>query len=115
VYRSGNRELAKSLFYKSCLYGTRSLILLRQGKFPIGYPEIFEASKKLELGEFAELVQAALEIRMGKREYDEMWLYKNIKYLNSFVEPQLMKEFSVKGNVMLLPSNLKNVVNLGKE
>lgn len=90
--RNGNAELAKKLFYKSCLYGTRILVFLHHWTFPIGYQPIFEASKTLELWEFGDLVSRAFEIRMGKTLDEQDWyIYKNIKYLSIFVEPQIIQ------------------------
>lgn len=44
-YRNGDKYTASYEFYKSCLYGTRNLEILKLKKFPISFSEIYELTK----------------------------------------------------------------------
>ena len=88
AHRDGSNATANLLFYKSCLFGTRALIMEKTGSVPATYDEIVAASANLDLGEYAELVQAAYGARQSGN-YDSAMLFKNISYLNQLVVPAL--------------------------
>ncbi|MEM2089770.1 MAG: hypothetical protein QXL88_01615 [Candidatus Pacearchaeota archaeon] len=46
-HRNGDKITASTEFYKSCLFGTRTLIILKLRVFPLTYNEILKNSKKL--------------------------------------------------------------------
>jgi len=92
-HRNGDKKTASLEFYKSCLFATRDLEMLKLGTFPLTYDEIFRISKKINLGEYGGLVEKAFSIRKGKDEYKEGELFENISYLNDFIEPLLLKFF----------------------
>jgi len=100
AHRGGSAQTANLLFYKSCLFGTRALIIEKTGKIPATYDEILKESENLELGEYADLVKAAYESRQTGS-YDPELLFKNISYINQFVMPILRKRLE-KGNTTLV-------------
>ena len=101
-HRNGDKITASTEFYKSCLFATRTLIILKLRVFPLTYDEILENSKKLDLGEYKELVEKAYKIRNGKNEYEDKDLFQNISYLNEFIEPLLLESFEKSGNLTLI-------------
>ena len=90
--REGNSKIATSIFSKSCLFGTRDLIILKLKKFPVSYDEIYKLSKKLNLGEYKKVVENAYKIRRGKKAQKNN-LFKNISYLNQFVEKEIITSY----------------------
>lgn len=101
-YRNGDKKTASYEFYKSCLYGTRNLEILKLKKFLLSFTEIYKLSKKLNLGEYNLLVSVAYKVREGKKRVKEEDIFKNISYLNEFIEPQLIKYFNKNGNKTLI-------------
>jgi len=100
-WRDGDKKVAKRLFIKSCLFSTRCLVVLKKKKFPLTYEEIVEEAKNLSLNEFKNLIKTAYKVRGGQR-INQLDIYKNITYLNSFLLPQLKEEVGKRGNVVLL-------------
>lgn len=100
-YRNEDKISASLEFYKSCLFATRALVMLKLGLFPLTYDEILEDSKKLDLEEYAELVEKAYNVRKGAP-YEENDLFLNITYLNEFIEPALLKAFEMDGNKVVV-------------
>lgn len=101
-YRNSDSKTASMEFYKSCLFGTRSLVILKLKIFALTYKEIYEFSKKLKLGEYELLVLVAYKSRQGKIKYSEKDMFQNISYLNKFIEPQLIRYFNKYGNKILI-------------
>jgi predicted nucleotidyltransferase len=101
-HRNGDKKTASIEFYKSCLFATRTLIILKSRVFPLTYDEILQNSKKLDLGEYRELVEKAYRIRNDKTEYEEKDLFQNISYLNEFIEPLILEYFEKNGNKLLI-------------
>ena len=100
VHRDGSTQTANLLFYKSCLFGTRALIIEKTGKVPATYDQILKESENLELGEYTGLVQAAYESRQTGS-YDPQLLFKNISYINQLVMP-ILRDRMEKGNTTLV-------------
>jgi len=100
--RNWDIETAKSLFYKSCLFTTRNLIIGLQQEFPLWYQKIKESSKALNLWEFTYLVDLAYNVRNKKTAYQQKDLYKNIKYLNTFIESKIMELYRERGDIILI-------------
>lgn len=96
--------IAAMLFSKSCLFGTRSLIAARTGKFVTDYADIVEESKALDLGKYHTLVDAAFETRLKGTYHDEM-LFLNISYLNQLVVPSLRVRISLADSGSVLFEN----------
>ena len=101
-HRNKDFKTASLEFYKSCLFGTRSLLILKKRKFALTYDEIFSLSKEINLDIYAALVKIAYQCRLGKTKYAETDLFKNISYLNKFIEPELMKYFKLHGNKIVI-------------
>lgn len=101
-YRNGDKKTGAYEFYKSCLYGTRNLEILKLRKFPLSFTEIYELSKKLGLKEYNSLVLNAYKLRQSKTKFEEKNIFKNISYLNDFMEPQLIEYFNKNGNKVLI-------------
>jgi len=101
-YRNGDIKTGAYEFYKSCLYGTRDLEILKLRKFPLSFTEIYKLSKKLDLKEYNSLVLNAYKLRQSKTKFEEKNIFKNITYLNEFMEPQLINYFNKKGNKILI-------------
>lgn len=64
--REGHDSLARDLFVKSALLGTRALILAEGLKFPKNYPEIVEIATPLLDTESQAILGRALEVRTTK-------------------------------------------------
>jgi len=101
-HRNDDPKTTSLEFYKSCLFGTRSLVLLKKRKFALTYDEIFLLSKEINLDIYADLVRSAYQCRLGKAKYAEIDLFKNISYLNKFIEPELVKYFKKYGNKIII-------------
>ncbi len=101
-YRNGDKMTGAYEFYKSCLYGTRNLIILKLKKFPLSFDEIYQLSKKLNLKEYSSLVLNASRLRQSKTKFEEANIFKNISYLNDFMEPQLIEYFNKNGDKILI-------------
>lgn len=101
-HRNKDFKTASLEFYKSCLFGTRSLLILKKRKFALSYDEIFSLSKELNLDVYSNLVKTAYNCRVGKAQYSEIDIFQNISYLNKFIEPELMKYFEKNGNKALI-------------
>lgn len=101
-FRNGDKFTASYEFYKSCLYGTRCLEILKLRKFPKNYNEIEKFSKRLSLGEHKPLITAAINIRNRKKKLEEKVIFQNISYLNELIEQEIIKYFSKHGNRILI-------------
>ncbi|MFH1325159.1 MAG: nucleotidyltransferase domain-containing protein [archaeon] len=101
-HRNGDKISASLEFYKSCLFSTRDLEILKFRTFPTNFNEILNLSNKLNIGEYQKLVEKAFNIRKENAEYEEKDIFLNISYLNKFIEPVLLKLFKEKGNAILL-------------
>ena len=101
-YRNKDYKTASLQFYKSCLFGTRNLLIFKKRKFALSYDEIFLLSKELQLGIYADLVKTAYNCRIGKVKYREMDIFQNISYLNKFIEPKIIKYFNKYGDKILI-------------
>lgn len=101
AHRDGSAPTANLLFYKSCLFGTRALVMEKTGKVPATYDDILTASKELDLGEYTDVVQAAYDARQS-RSYDPAMLFKNISYLNQLVIPEIRKLLDEYGNKIVV-------------
>lgn len=91
-YKSNNIELANELFYKSCLFATRDLLMYRNKKTYSSYIEIYNEAVTIDLPlEYQELVSIAYNIRNQKvNTIDEKIYYKNITYMNQYIEKELL-------------------------
>ncbi len=101
-HRNGDNATACLHFVKSCLFGTRSYIALKTGKFIISYDDILSASKELGLNEYKDLPQYACDIRQRESKIDEQKLFQNISYLNKLIEKELLDCLNDKGNIVLI-------------
>src|SRR3989344_812913 len=101
-HRNGDKKTASLEFYKSCLFATRDLEMLKLKVFPLTYEEILRNSKKINLGEYKRLIEKAFKVRNGKDKYEEGELFKNISYINNFIEPFLLKSFEENNNEKLI-------------
>ncbi|MCK4730400.1 MAG: nucleotidyltransferase domain-containing protein [Candidatus Aenigmarchaeota archaeon] len=100
--RNGDKKTASYEFYKSCLFATRDLEILQLRVFPIGFENVLNSSRKLNIGEYQKLVEKAFNVRKGEQEYEEQDIFKNISYLNEFIEPILLNFFEKSKNEILV-------------
>lgn len=101
LLRLGEDRLGAELFFKSCLWGTRDLIILLKNQFPVSYIDINESSKELDLEVFQGIVNYAYEARISGKVADSN-LISNIWYLNRFVEKRILKEYQNFGDKILI-------------
>lgn len=102
-FRAGDTATSMEEFSKSCLFGLRSLIIFELKKFPVGYEEIYELSKTLEIDNDLRLViESAIGYRRDGTVPDIDMIYDNISLLDSLIEPKLLKSFNANGNIELL-------------
>lgn len=100
-HRNGDLVTTKMEFSKACLFGIRCLIIAEKKQFPFTYDEIYEASHNLELGEFSEVVEHAIDVRKGGT-LNEIFLYKNISMLNKLVKERIMEIYKTQGDMVVL-------------
>ena len=81
------------------------MIILKTRTFPIWYKQIFEYSKEINLWEYSELLEIAFWVRENRIEYNLNNLFKNISYLNKFIENEILAEFDKNWNVILIDNN----------
>ncbi len=101
-HRNGDKKTASYEFYKSCLFATRDLEILQLKVFPIGFNNILNFSKKLNINEYKNLVEKAFNIRKSKQKYKEQDIFKNISYINEFIEPLLLESFEKNKNMKFI-------------
>ena len=95
--RSGDTATADEEFSKSCLFGLRSLIILKLGKFVCGYDEIYKLRNEvLGSSEFLNVVEAAYSLREGSRGVKSDIIFENISFLD-FVEHEIMDAYNRDG------------------
>lgn len=99
--RRGDNEFSAELFYKSCLLGTRDLVILNTRRFPVSYKEILADSMALDLCEYANLPLKAYNSRLNKQ-VDSADLLSNIWYLNRYIEKQIMDTYKKSGDMILV-------------
>lgn len=100
-HRNGDKKTASILFYKSCLFGTRDLIILLLKKIPTSYFNIYKLSKKINLKEYRKLVYSAYQVRNGDQ-LNQIDLFKNIIYLNKFIEKKVNTYYKKWGDKILI-------------
>lgn len=101
-YRENDKVNAALHLAKSCLFGTRDYIILKLGKFPIPFDKIVKLSKNLNLGEYGDLPSYAHKLRRREEKVNEQNLFKNISYLNKFIEKELVEAYGAQGDIILI-------------
>jgi len=101
--RNADFKTASMGFYKSCLFGTRNLIILTLKKFAFTYDDIYKFSQEINLAEYENLVLIAYNLREGNSTYEDNHLFQNISFLNKFIEPKIVEFFEKYGNKTLIP------------
>ena len=99
--RNGDEITAATEFPKSCLFGVRCLIILDTKSFPLTYDDIYEQSKKLDLGEYREVVDHAFAVRKGEK-IDENFLYRNVSLLNKVIKNRILESLRKDGDKILI-------------
>jgi len=102
--KNGSSRLTSNLFFKSCLCGTRVLIILTIKTFPLSYPDIVRCSKEISFGKYEGIVEKSYRSRLFPETncVTEKDLLLNVWYLNKFVERQITDLFNKEGNVILI-------------
>lgn len=101
-YREGDNINASLHLAKSCLFGTRDYIILKLQKFPIPFDEIVKLTKNLDLKKYSDLPNYAYKLRRREEKINEQNLFKNISYLNKFIEKELLETYIKQGNIILI-------------
>ena len=101
-YRNGDNATAILHLVKSCLFGTRNYILIKNKSFLMSYDEILQSSKALNLEDYKDLPEYAYNLRLGKAELDDKNLFRNISYLNKLIEPEIHDLYATSGNARLI-------------
>ena len=99
--RSGATIAANTMFYKSCLFATRALILFKNKTLPLTYDDILLESASLNLGAYATLVTHAFNVRKGDYLHNAS-LFENITYINQFIIPTLKTALDTSGDTVLV-------------
>ncbi len=100
-YRQKDFVTAKAGFSKSALFSARCLVILESKKFPLTYEAILRDILDLDIGEYKEVVQHAMDVRKGA-EINPAMLFKNLSFQNQFIKPRIIKVLEEKGDVELL-------------
>ena len=99
--RNGDEITAATEFPKSCLFGVRCLLILDTKSFPLTYDDIYEQSKKLDLGEYRDVIEHAFAVRKGAK-IDENLLYRNVSLLNKVIKNRILESFRKDGDKDLI-------------
>ena len=99
--RNGDEITAATEFPKSCLFGVRCLLILDTKSFPLTYDDIYEQSKKLDLGEYRDVFEHAFAVRKGAK-IDENFLYRNVSLLNKVIKNSILESFRKDGDKDLI-------------
>lgn len=93
VMRTGNKDLANELMYKSMFYTTRNMLYAKTGKIINGYNNIYKEALKLNIpAEYQDLLEASFNLRNETiKEIPSSLYYKNISYINKYAIPILKK------------------------
>lgn len=95
--RSGDYETAKEEFSKSCLFGLRTLLVLKKGVFPIGYDSIYQLKEALNISpEHIDVIKAAYALRSTHDVNIDDHIFNNIAFLLE-VERQIMQAYEKNG------------------
>lgn len=100
--RNEDIKTASVEFYKSCLFGLRCLEIFELKKIVFTYPEIYSLSGEINLDEYTPLISHAYDVRNKSILCETSSLFKNISFLNEFVESRLIKDFRKNGNTKLI-------------
>ena len=99
AYENWNKQTSENLFYRSCLYWARVLLILEKEEFISWYANIYSQVSNIDLWEYDELVKRAFSIRIWENELLWNYLFKNISFLNQFIEERLFE--LVQGQIVL--------------
>lgn len=99
--RNKDKKTAFDWITKSCLYWLKSLEILQLWIFPKWYDAIYQESSKLKLWKYKSLVDYVYSSRKTGVLPDEKYFYKNISFLNNYVETELLNYYEEHGNVVL--------------
>lgn len=95
--RTNDTLTAYEEFSKSCLFGLRTLIILRLNKFSVGYDKIYEQRAEVtDNPEHLAVIEAAYSLRLGAKSIDSNLLFDNISFLD-YVENEILKALEQKG------------------
>lgn len=91
VAKSGDINVASSLFYRSHIYAIRNLVWATTSKLAIGFKQICEMAHTINIPEeYSGIFQTACQIREGNAQTISMNdFYKNISFINDFVIPSM--------------------------
>ena len=87
IFKAGNNELANEFMYKSLFYSTRNLICFKTGELIVGYNNIYQKSKEIEIPDkYRELLELAYKLRNEEiKDISSKFYFKNISYINKFI------------------------------
>lgn len=91
AYENWHKETSENLFYRSCLYWVRVLLILERKEFISWYSNIYSQISNVDLWEHDKLVKRAFSIRIWENELLWNYLFKNINFLNQFIEERLFE------------------------
>ncbi|MDD3007103.1 MAG: nucleotidyltransferase domain-containing protein [Candidatus Pacebacteria bacterium] len=100
--RNGDFKTASLEFYKSCLFGLRCLEILELKKLAFTYEDIYNLSKKINLGEYDDLVSTAHSLRLRGGNCEDKYIFQNISFLNDFIESRLVERFKNSSDERLI-------------
>ncbi|MCI8778912.1 MAG: hypothetical protein HFI87_07175 [Bacilli bacterium] len=91
IFKTGNIDLSNEQFYKSCFYVTRDLIYFKQNYLCITYKDIYLKSKEIDIPkEYRILLDLAYDLRVEKKSsIDSTMYFKNISFINKYIEKEL--------------------------
>jgi hypothetical protein len=91
LMKENMKDLANELLYKSMFYATRNLFYAKYKILLIGYTNIFEQSKKLDIPvEYMDLLNVGNKLRAEESiQVDSSLYFKNISYINKFIIPSI--------------------------
>lgn len=100
-HREQPSRVATKAATKSCLFGLRLLVILKDGKFPCGYDEIYQAGRSLELDQRQrQTVEGIYLVHSGQGSLTNDLAFNNLFFLGS-VEAEVLQKFKADGIVEL--------------
>lgn len=100
--RQKDNDTAAQWLIKSCLYWLKVLEILQLSIFPNGYDDVYTYSNQLELWKYRNFIEVVYTARKQWTIPDEKYFYKNISFLNNYVEKILLDYYQEHGDIVIL-------------
>lgn len=98
AHRNGDLKIPNEGFSKSCLFGLRLLIILREREFICSPDGIYKRGRQLELEtRYLQVIEDAYLVRAQKQKLKADMTFDNLAFLD-LIESEIMQELELNGN-----------------